>query len=315
MSPILAPFCWIGGGGAALGLFLLLRPTGSGRVLWSVLLGALGMGAALFATLAALLRQPLEIWLPPAALVAVGLACWFVRTDAARRLAGAAGAALRSRKFQAASLLVCCPAFAAIWAACNTLPADFEPNTLPAELGGGERNFQEIDPTPATTDRGRPVRVRNRVPPTKFTPEFLARQSALLRTWGLSERVITMPDQDMDCNCHGWAFTGGRYWILSEQVQGILDDNGYREVLLARPGDLIIYREVNDDIIHTGVVRTVGDNGPLLVESKWGGIGRFVHAPDTHCYGDLPWKYYRSARAGHILRGLADSPAPSQPQN
>lgn len=106
-----------------------------------------------------------------------------------------------------------------------------------------------------------------------------------------------------DYNCHGWVFTGGRYWIRGQDVPHILRDNGYEAVTEPAPGDIIIYRQ-GDDIIHTGLVRTVNAAG-ILIESKWGVRGRFIHPPAESVY-QSDFQYYRSQRRGHLLEGVAE---------
>src|SRR5207248_516297 len=45
-------------------------------------------------------------------------------------------------------------------------------------------------------------------------------------------------------------------------------------------------------------------DGVVLVESKWGQLGRYIHTCADHIYGDNTCTYYRSSRTGHVLRGL-----------
>jgi len=104
-------------------------------------------------------------------------------------------------------------------------------------------------------------------------------------------------------DCHGWTFTGGSDWINDDQVQQILNDNGYQSVELGAVlvGDLVIYRH-EGNITHSGVVTEVDENGmPILIESKWGRLGRYLHAPDRvpPNYGQP--QYYHTARGSHQL--------------
>jgi hypothetical protein len=109
-------------------------------------------------------------------------------------------------------------------------------------------------------------------------------------------------------NCHGWVFTGGRYLVPGKTVEIILADNGYRPVAVPQPGDLAVYRDSNG-ISHTAVVRYVTDGMPVLVEGKWGRLGVFLHAVDKSCYG-TDYAFYRSARPGHLLAGMAPPSGP-----
>lgn len=301
IDPLLVLLATVGVGGFAFGS---LRACSAKNRLARASAGALGVCFAGFAALAAGFGQPLAVWLPPAAMVALWLTLCFLRTGVAHRL----GVCVGSTRCQSA-LLLGCGVLAVVWTVRAT---EVEPLTTfnpPSNTGGaGERVLEDISPSPARTDHNQPVKIRSRVLKARFTPEFLARQSALLDRLGLRERVITLPDADQDCNCHGWVFTGGQYWVASEEVQTILDDNGYQAVTEPHPGDLVIYRDESGAISHTGLLRTAGGDCPLLVESKWGGIGRFIHQAADHAYGDMTWTFYRSARNGHILRGLSASP-------
>ena len=72
------------------------------------------------------------------------------------------------------------------------------------------------------------------------------------------------------------------------------------------PGDVVVYRDDQDEITHTAVVRAVCDDGAVLVEGKWGWMGVFLHPVDKSVYG-TSYTFYRSPRPGHLLAGL---PAP-----
>jgi hypothetical protein len=110
------------------------------------------------------------------------------------------------------------------------------------------------------------------------------------------------------CNCHGWVFTGGRYWLSPTDVAAILAENGYLPVTDPQAGDLVIYR-LGTEIAHTAVVRATGPDLPVLVEGKWGWMGVYLHPVDQSCYGRNV-TYYRSPREGHLLVGLGGkSPA------
>jgi len=47
----------------------------------------------------------------------------------------------------------------------------------------------------------------------------------------------------------------------------------------------------------------------ILVESKWGMSGRFIHRHDRHPYANTTCAFYRSPRAGHLLHGIASDSA------
>jgi hypothetical protein len=167
----------------------------------------------------------------------------------------------------------------------------------------------------ATTDRGFPVRLYV-FAQDDYTPETLARsEKRMLEHWHMENAIIRVADADPHYNCHGWTFTGGRYWIrTSEEVEAILAHNGYQRVTKPRINDVIVYRDSAGAIIHTGLVRSAPTDGQILVESKWGVLGRFIHKPEVSCYrGTI--EYYRTQRPEkHLLRGLPPAnPEPSAP--
>jgi len=112
-----------------------------------------------------------------------------------------------------------------------------------------------------------------------------------------------------ESNCHGWVFTDGRYWIDGEEVERILKENRYTEISSPRPGDLIVYRPAAGGVVsHTGIVRSISEDGLVMVESKWGSKGRFLHAAQNQPHWKT-WTYHRSPRQGHRLAGLESTPA------
>jgi len=171
--------------------------------------------------------------------------------------------------------------------------------------------YLEIDGTTAyqitvyVTDAGEPVEVWDAGGHGELTQE---QADAILDSLGLSDKVVhTGPPSD-SYDCHGWTFTNGEKWINNDQVQKILDDNGYVGVPSGQVqvGDLVVYRDEYGNITHTGIVTAVDENGnPTEIESKWGSLGRYRHAP-----GDVPPgygepEYHRSNRPnGHQLEKI-----------
>jgi hypothetical protein len=108
-------------------------------------------------------------------------------------------------------------------------------------------------------------------------------------------------------NCHGWIFTGGRFWIMNDAVPAILSDNGYHQITDPRVGDLIVYWDESRQPIHSGIVQAVPPKGPIRVESKWGMRGQFMHTPQGQIFSQS-FSFLRSSRRGHLLQGLEESP-------
>jgi len=146
------------------------------------------------------------------------------------------------------------------------------------------------------TDRGRELKAY------RFVLSQVAEQAE--QRWiadgNLECRIIRTAELDPACNCHGWIFTGGRYALRSVDVELILTDCDYHVVTDPKDGDLIVYHDKDGAIVHTGLVRHVVNKDLVLIESKWGPLGRFLHPPIYQPYGSQ-FSYYRSKRAGHQL--------------
>jgi hypothetical protein len=114
-------------------------------------------------------------------------------------------------------------------------------------------------------------------------------------------RVVQVASPDLNTNCHGWVFASGRYAVPEAAVAALLHDNGYAEVMTPQANDLIVYRDNDGVILHSGRVRRVHEDGQVWIESKWGPGGRYLHRPTDQCYSPL-YAYYRSARPSHDVQ-------------
>ena len=130
------------------------------------------------------------------------------------------------------------------------------------------------------------------------SPEEL--EHVLVEGQELTQKVIRIAGPDAACNCHGWVFTGGQYGVSSLDVDKILADNNYQLVPEAGEGDIIVYRDGLGQVQHSGLVRFVGTDGLVLVESKWGPLGLFMHPPKEQPYGER-FNFYHSSRPGNEL--------------
>jgi hypothetical protein len=160
-------------------------------------------------------------------------------------------------------------------------------------------NLAEVAEVDFRTDRGA------RIPVYRFAdghgvPEeqLVARLQA--RAPAFTQSAIQQAPAELRANCHGWVFAGGEFIVRGAAVDQILQDNGYRAVSEPQPGDVIVYRDIDNHVLHTGVVKATGNDGFLLIESKWGLHGRFLHEPQHQSYSS-DFAYYRSPRRGHRL--------------
>jgi hypothetical protein len=157
----------------------------------------------------------------------------------------------------------------------------------------------------ALTDRGQPL------PLIAYDeePTLVETELAYLGDERFRSQVIRLAAPTPVCNCHGWVYAGGRFAIQSRYIPELLDDNGYVEVLEPRADDLVIYRGTSGSVEHTGLVRMVGADGLILVESKWGPLGVYLHPVGAQPYG-TGHKFYRSSRAGHLVTIVPQASAP-----
>ncbi len=169
-----------------------------------------------------------------------------------------------------------------------------------------ERTLVDLDVSPVCSDWGKPIEVRVRKEARlAILLNLLNSQKRIFDGMRLHDRLIQVPNGWKDeCNCHGWVFTGGRYWVSGDQIPRILRENGYFPMKKPKVNDLVVYRDSSGEVTHTGIVRSLVNNQVILVESKWGQLGRYLHPHDEHCYRGNTYTFYRSFRPGHLLRGL-----------
>lgn len=140
------------------------------------------------------------------------------------------------------------------------------------------------------------------LPPTDATPKLILEAGE--RQFLKNTRFESVPKTKLfepsgTSNCHGWIFAGGKFAIANELVPLILQDNEYTAVQSPQDGDIVIIHKDND-IIHSGIARPSA-LGELFMESKWGPLGVYLHAPEAHPFsGNIA--FYRSPRAGHLLK-------------
>jgi hypothetical protein len=146
----------------------------------------------------------------------------------------------------------------------------------------------------ATTDAGTPIELL-KAEDGRLTDVPLA---ALFGDY-FRERIIEVAATDDRANCHGWVFTGGRYAVGGHDVDAILADNQYHPVQEPQPGDVIVYRDAQGKVMHSGLVR-LADGDLVLVESKWGAHARYLHRPLDQAYA-AQYGFYRSPRQGHLI--------------
>ena len=176
---------------------------------------------------------------------------------------------------------------------------------LPQSIGVEADGSVELTEAPQIvllTDRGNRVPVFRVVTDMQVHRDVRRVDAAAL---GYETALIRQATPDFRANCHGWVFTNGYHLLRGEGVETILRDNSYQLVEQPYAGDIIVYRDALGRIVHTGLVRLVTDDGLVLIESKWGIGGRFIHQPQDQAYSDS-YHYYHTSRGSHLLAGIPD---------
>jgi hypothetical protein len=159
------------------------------------------------------------------------------------------------------------------------------------------------DARSALTDAGNTVALFQ-VKPGCVSPNETTSPDEAISRRGMTRKVIqTGPIHD-DCNCHGWVFTGGHCWVLGNSVEQILKENRYQIVSSPNAGDLAVFRDDRGEVMHSGLVHSISTDGVVLLESKWGSLGRYIHTASDHIYAAYHCTYYHSPRNGHLLHGF-----------
>jgi len=152
------------------------------------------------------------------------------------------------------------------------------------------------------TDRGTKIAVCEPVEP-RSRVEATERERTAAAVNNYSGRWIRRATADDRSNCHGWVFAAGRYNLAGRHVITILSENGYVKVSEPKAGDVCVYTDRSGEVTHSGLVRGVLDDATVMVESKWGRLGVYLHAVGDSCYG-TNFTYYRTDRGRHTLAGL-----------
>jgi hypothetical protein len=281
---------WLGVGGTLLALTGIWLATRFGRRSSCIFGGVLFLGTSVLATALWISGQPVDLVWP---LLALAVACALV-VAAHPTVLSWGTRRLAKPVIVWAVLLALCPIFSLVYAYRINRVSDL--SALLVESGPLPRKDASFPR--AMTDLSREIELfqYDVVNAPVVLDELLVDGEAL------NQKVIRIAGPDAACNCHGWVFTGGRYGVPTEAVDTILADNGYQVVHDVQENDVVVYRDLLDRVRHTGLVRFVGTDGLVLVESKWGPLGLYLHAPQDQPYGTL-YAFFRSFRpGGHELR-------------
>ncbi len=87
-------------------------------------------------------------------------------------------------------------------------------------------------------------------------------------------------------NCHSYAWyrysTDNPYWIID--ISEFLLDDACTEVIpqsTVQVKDIIVYYDSQGNKVHSGVVYSISSSGEVIICSKWGPSGVFIHSIDS----------------------------------
>lgn len=173
-------------------------------------------------------------------------------------------------------------------------------------------SLQPVQGVLALTDQGRPIELfaASRHSTGGSSTSSVDGESSPGARWldeyGGWYQVIATQEPQVGEGGHGLVFTAGRFQLRDESIAAILADNGYRQVALPAPGDLIVYRDGAQRIMHSGVVKFVADDGLVVIDSQLGAEQRVLHRPDGAGFAHFAHGFYRSSRGGHLLSIVAE---------
>lgn len=285
----------VGVGGSVLGLGCLLLEKYVGQHYGRILAAVAGFFLIVCGAVLCFTGHSVMEWVPVAALGSVSLVAWATYSAAFLRFTRH----MTNPKVIWAILLIVSPLYATYVASGITSPMES------VAWYDVIASRDEIPGLRLVTDQGREIKLYRFV----LAEEAEQAEQQWIAEGRLECRIIRTGDVDPASNCHGWVFTGGRYAIHPDDVEDIVTDNGYQRVESPRKDDLILYRDDRGAILHTGIVVEVISENLVLIESKWGPLGRYLHPPEYQPYGTT-FGYYRSSRDGHQVPvvSLAESP-------
>lgn len=312
LTPELFGVSALGLGGPALAGLWWLRQRSRSKSLLRMIWTAAWLGLAIAAGLTALCQFAPAVWGPLTCLASVAVLCQLSQSHSTTRMLERL-LELISRPLPQALTIVLITVGAAVgwsyWIDSRDQLNVVEDLTLLDMHAVDRTKIVRAEGVIATTDRGRPVGLYVFSQEDYAFESLVQSEKRLLHHWNLEDALIRVADPDPRYNCHGWTFTGGQYWLRDPaDVEAILSDNGYQRVNRPRINDVVVYRDALGKIIHTGIVRSAPRDGLILIESKWGTLGRYIHKPDVTCYRGTV-EYYRTQRTGgHLVRGLGNTP-------
>jgi len=125
--------------------------------------------------------------------------------------------------------------------------------------------------------------------------------------------VLVVGHKGLKADCHGHTFIDGEHWISDPDVEDYLKGDGYKEVKggEVEVGDIIVYYDEDGNVVHSGIIIEVDENGQPTKISHMPGIAKWP----SFCPPDEGWsgkgtstKYYRRPKKDVLV----DTPDPDR---
>jgi hypothetical protein len=77
-----------------------------------------------------------------------------------------------------------------------------------------------------------------------------------------------------DTDCHGVSFTDGEYWMNNDQVNTLLQGDGYSSSgsETGSVGDVVVYYDANGNVVHSATISSISSGGDGATVYGQGGI-------------------------------------------
>ena len=146
-------------------------------------------------------------------------------------------------------------------------------------------NNEALVGLPLATKRG------NQIPNERRIQKHPLRMTAAQQIMTGAHPNIRPRSLSSEYNCVGMVFAARRTWVDPDQVEFVLDEDGYQKVDQPHDlmkGDIVVYRDDEGQVCHVGVVASVvfgatSNRWTITVLSQWGADGEYLHeVADVH---------------------------------
>lgn len=120
------------------------------------------------------------------------------------------------------------------------------------------------------------------IPNSRRRPRNPASMQAAVRSLTTDRRKLRSAASEY--NCVGLVFASRRTWVDTDQLNKIFEEDEYRQIRVedAQPGDVIVYRDRDKQMVHVGILQNREPDVAraawnLTVVSQFGADGEYIH--------------------------------------